>query len=193
MRTTSAILVLALGCTVGEDAPPSRSLLDLESALLVATRDRLQVCLHLDPDIIAQTDALASRLRADLVALRAHPDWHAAGLERGDVTVAAGCPGAPVLEAAVDGKGAGGAVLGPGLTSTPSPYRLHLHALGDARASVVLGDLASARAIAELVPVDEHRVAEVSTALVVRASALGTAVFQQETLAPSLGLRAPSP
>jgi hypothetical protein len=73
---------------------------------------------------------------------------------------------------------------------TPSPFRTHVHVIADARAVTVLGDQPFARALAEVVHVDEHRVAEVSTALVVSASALGTEAFRMQALAECIGLAA---
>jgi hypothetical protein len=53
----------------------------------------------------------------------------------------------------------------------------------------ILGGRPYGRAIAELTQIDEHRLAEVSTAIVIRASALGTEAFRSDALAQSLGLR----
>jgi hypothetical protein len=187
-RSISWLVVLAVGCEV-PDVPyhDDNSVLDLSSALLVKTRDRLRVCMQVDPALDAES--LAATLRDDLAYLRQHPDWAPAGLDHGGVEVAIGCPGTRLVDTAIDGKGAGGALVGPGLTTAPSPYRVHLHVLGDARAVGVLGDQPFARAIAELATVDEHRVAEVSTALVVRASSLGSDSFRNLALAQCLGLR----
>ena len=188
MTRTISLLVVLAACEVPDVAyHDDNSVLDLSSALLVKTRDRLSVCMQLDPALDAA--ALVATLRDDLAHLRQHPDWALSGLDHGGVEVTIGCPGARLVDAPMDGKGAGGALVGPGLTTAPSPYRVHLHVLGDARAATVLGDQPFARAIAELATVDEHRVAEVSTALVVRASALGSDSFRNLALAQCLGLR----
>jgi hypothetical protein len=185
MRTITWLVALATGCTVGADEPHhDHDLLDLSSALLVTTRDRLRICMQVDPALDAAP--LASALRDDLARLRAHRDWVPAGLDRSAFEVVLGCPG-PLLDTPVDGKHPGA------VTTEPSPYRVHLHVLAEARAATALGDLLFARAIAELAPVDHHRVAEVSTALVVRASALGTDDFRNLALAQSLGLRTELP
>ena len=190
-RLMISLLALA-GCTVGEHghAPSTAEpVLDLTTALLVHSRDRLQVCLQIDPLLADQTASLVARLEDDLALLRAaHPDWHASGLDRGAISVEVGCPGGAVVEGPIDAKGAGGAVLGPGLMPAPSPFRTHVHVIADARATTVLGDQAFARALAEVAPVDEHRVAEVSTALVVPASALGSEAFRMQALAECIGL-----
>ena len=53
----------------------------------------------------------------------------------------------------------------------------------------MLGDERAIRARAELTQVDDHVMAEVSTALVIRASDLGTSSFQETWLPTGLGLR----
>ena len=180
--------ILMLGCTVGEEAHHD-DVLDLNSALLVGARDRLQVCLQLDPALAAQTDQLAAKLRADLLALRAaHPSWRVAGLDRGEPRVVVGCPAGAAIAQQIDEKGIDGAVIGPGLRSAPTLSRTHVHVITDEVAARVLGERTFARAIAELAVVDDHRVAEVSTALIVRASAIGSDAFRRDALAQSIGL-----
>lgn len=187
-----AAVAIIVGCTVGEDPHEREGVLDLGSALLVTSRDRLEVCLHVAPTLAAHAEDYATRLRADLALLQAqHPDWHAAGLGHDSFAVVVGCPESSVPLALIDDKGAGGAVMGPGVQAAPSRFRAYIHVLDDA--STVLGERPFGRAIAELVVVDEHRVAEVSTALVVRATALGTAAFRADALAQSIGLSAIDP
>jgi hypothetical protein len=196
IRLDVTILALSIAaCTVGEEHHhDDDGVLDLSSALLVKTRDRLAVCMQLDPLLADQAPAFAATLRADLAQLGgSHPDWRIAGLDRGDVDVAIGCPGGALAAAPLDGKGTAGAVLGPGVSAAPSRFRTHVHVIADARAEAILGDQPFARAIAELAVVDEHRVAEVSTAIVVRASALGTEPFRTQALAQSVGLREVTP
>jgi hypothetical protein len=194
-RLIVPVLALSLaGCTVGESGhlpTNDEPVVDLSTALLVHSRDRLQLCLQIDPLLADQSASLVARLSEDVALLRAaHPDWQASGLDHGAVSIEIGCPGAAVVERAIDPKGAGGEVLGPGYMATPSPYRTHVHVIADSRAASVLGDRPFARALAELAQVDEHRVAEVSTALVVPASALGTEAFRMQALAESVGLQA---
>lgn len=179
MRNIVIILVaLVISCIVGEEQPhEEHPVIDLDSALLVRWRDRLEVCVD-----GAGADAAAATLRAELAALRAeHPNWRTAGLDRGEINVVVGCPrGAPMAQG-TDFKGAGGIVKGPGLREAPTPFRLHVHVVAEA-------DTPFARAIAELAVVDEHRVAEVSTALVVHAPALASSDLGPQ-LAGALGLR----
>jgi hypothetical protein len=192
-RFSSVLAVSLVACMVGDSDHPEADedeLLDLSSALLVRSRDHLQLCLQLDPLLADQAPTLLARLTDDLALLRAaHPDWQASGFDRGGVAVDLGCPGNVLIDAPIDAKGTGGVVLGPGLMATPSPYRTHIHVIADARAQTVLGEEPYVRALAELVSVDEHRVAEVSTAVVVRASSIGTDAFRMQALAESLGLQ----
>lgn len=194
-RLDLSLLALSIvACTVGEEHHHDDGVLDLSTALLVSTRDRLAVCLQLDPALGGDAEAIRAQLAADLTRLGgSHPDWQIAGLDRGALEVEVGCPGGALAGEPLDGKGAAGAVLGPGVSAAPSRFRTHVHVLADARAAAVLGDRPFARAIAELAIVDEHRVAEVSTAIVVRASALGTETFRTQALAQSVGLREVSP
>lgn len=176
-------------CIVGDTHVEDEGVLDLDSALLVRSRDRLEVCVQVDPALAGQTDHFANLLRADLRRLQTtHPDWRAAGLD-GDFAVVVGCPGDAIASQLADDKGTFGAVIGPGLRAAPSQFRVHVHVMGDATAAVVLGDRPFARAIAELAVVDEHRIAEVSTAVIVRAPLLGGDEFRGDALAQSLGLR----
>ena len=191
--TIAALAIIIVACTVGDEHHHDESddgPLDLDSALLVDSRDHLAVCLQVDATLTADAPRLAAQLHADLMALRsAHTDWRAAGLDTGEVAVTIGCPGGLVPTGAIDTKGAGGAVIGPGLRAAPTPFRTYVHVIPDATATTVLADRLFGRAIAELAAVDEHRVAEVSTAIVIRASALGTAEFRADALAQAIGLR----
>ena len=191
----SPVALALMSCMVGDEGrypdDDADGVVDMSSALLVSTRDHLDICVQVDPLIADRAGELVGRVQVDVTHLaEAHPDWAAAGLDHGAISVVAGCPGAATIDAPIDAKGTAGVVLGPGFTTEPSPFRLHVHVIADARATAVLGDALYARALAELAPLDEHRVAEVSTALVVPVSALGTEAFRMRALAESLGLPA---
>jgi len=183
-------LAVIVGCTIGEefDAPEEEEP-TFDNALLVRSRDHLAVCLQVDPVLAANTDQYITQLRTDLQVLQArHPDWHVGGLGQNTFEIVVGCPGDGVIPELIEDKGTGGAVIGPGLRSAPTPFRTHVHVLGDAKANI-LGGRPYGRASAELTQIDEHRLAEVSTAIVIRASALGTEAFRSDALAQGLGLR----
>lgn len=186
----SFALAIIVGCTIGEELDvPEEDEPAFDNALMVRSRDHLAVCLQVDPALAANTDAYVAQLRIDLQVLQSrHPDWHVGGLGQNTFEIVVGCPGDGVIPQLIDDKGTGGAVIGPGLRSAPTPFRTHVHVLGDAKATV-LGDRPYGRAIAEMTQIDEHRLAEVSTAIVIRASALGTDAFRHDALAQSLGLR----
>lgn len=189
----AAVLALGISCIMGEEHAQEHEHgpeLDPSSPLLVSSRDRLEVCMQVDTNLRSGVDQLVASLRADLQTLSTtHPDWRAAGFDHSEVTIAVGCPGDVSATTAIDAKGAGGVVLGPTDGSEPSPYRTHVHVIEDARAAAVLGDQPFARAVAEVMLVDEHTVAEVSTAILVRKSALGSKEFRDFALTEGVGLR----
>jgi hypothetical protein len=129
---------------------------------------------------------LLGALKSDLALLRErHPLWEKSGFGQAPVRVQLGCPGAAMPSARLESKGA---LLGPGLSARPSPFRTFLYVLDDAQAQEVLGKEQAIRARAELLKVEDHVLAEVSTALVVRASDLGTPAFQETWLPTGVGL-----
>lgn len=158
-----------------------------ESALLVNDRQSLAVCVQLDPALEGPRKAEILRtLEKDLVAVRSsHPDWEFARYGQEPVRVQLGCPGAVWPQKLMEK----GSVVGPGTTMTPSEFRTFVYVVDDAKASAVLGTEEAAQGIAELMREDEHVLVEVSSALVVRASALGTSSFQQRWLPMGVGLK----
>jgi hypothetical protein len=158
-----------------------------QNALLVAERRALQLCVQLDPALEGQSEQLLQALEQDVAALaEAHPDWQSAGFGRAPVRIQRGCPGSAMPSGRMQSKGE---KLGPGFTARPSPFRTFVHILGEARAQEVLGEEPAVRAHAELMRVEDHMAAEVSTSLVIRASALGTEAFRQTWLPTGMGLK----
>jgi hypothetical protein len=126
-------------------------------------------------------------LKSDVAAIKErHPLWEKAGFGQAPVRVQRGCPGAAMPSGRLESKGA---MVGPGVSARPSPFRTFVYIVDDAKAQEVLGEQPAIRARAELMKVEDHVLAEVSTALVVRASALGTSSFQETWLTTGLGLR----
>jgi hypothetical protein len=82
-----------------------------------------------------------------------------------------------------------GAQVGPGLSLRPSPFRTFVYVLDEAKAQEVLGEEQAIRARAELMEVSDHQMVEVSTALVIRASALGTTALREQWLPMGVGLQ----
>jgi hypothetical protein len=183
-----SVLVLGVRCAGElEDTPSEDSHVLLDNALLVAERRGLQLCVELAPSLEGQSQELMEKLEADVAALGAsHPLWERAGFARAPVRLQRGCPGAALPAGRLESKGG---MAGPGVTARPSPFRTYLYVLDDAQAQQVLGDEPAIRARAELMKVEDHVLAEVSTALVIRASALGTPDFQQTWLPTGVGLR----
>jgi hypothetical protein len=142
---------------------------------------------ELDPALKDRSEELLGALRADLAALeQSHSDWRKAGLGRAPVRVQLGCPGKAMPSGRLESKGA---QVGPGLSLRPSPFRTFVYVLDEAKAQEVLGTEQALRARAELMEVGDHQMVEVSTALILRASALGTDSLREQWLPMSMGLR----
>jgi hypothetical protein len=183
-----SVLVLGVRCAGEPDDTGSEdSHLLLDNALLVAERRGLQLCVELAPSLEGRSQELMETLKADVAALEArHPLWEKAGYAQAPVRLQRGCPGAALPAGRLESKGG---LAGPGVRARPSPFRTFLYVLDDAQAQEVLGDEPAIRARAELMKVEDHVLAEVSTALVIRASALGTPAFRETLLPTGVGLR----
>jgi hypothetical protein len=181
------VLVLGVRCGTNEESDHEHSLLTFESGLLVKDRSALQVCVQMDPALEgARSQELLQTLERDLTAVKeSHPDWQKARFDRAAPRVVLGCPGGAWPEAKLEKGG----VVGPGVTRHPSPFRTFIYVLDDAKANAVLGDLESGQMIAELMWEDEDSLVEVSSALIVRASVLGTSSFRELAFPQGLGLR----
>ncbi|OJT21879.1 hypothetical protein BO221_24260 [Archangium sp. Cb G35] len=180
------MLVLGVRCAGMEEVESEHPHLMLDNALLVAERTGLQVCVELAPSLKERSGELLGALKSDLALLRErHPLWEKSGFGQAPVRVQLGCPGAAMPSERMERKGA---LVGPGVSERPSPFRTFLYVLDDARAQAVLGKEEPIRARAELMKVEDHVLAEVSTALVIRASDLGTPSFQETWLPTGVGL-----
>ncbi len=188
-----SVLVLGVRCA-GELEETDGAHLTLDSALLVAERRGLQLCVELDPSLEGRSQELLEALKSDVATLEAsHPLWEKAGYARAPVRIQRGCPNAGLPAGRLESKGA---MAGPGVSEHPSPFRTFVYVLDETRAQEVLGDEPAIRARAELMKVEDHVLAEVSSSLVIRASALGTSSFQETWLPTGLGLpalREPAP
>src|SRR5687767_7369983 len=106
---------LAAACTPADHRDKPVSVIDPGAALLVAPRDHLAGRIPPDP-ALGPPEPPAARVRDDLARLALdHPDWSPAGLARAAPSVAIGCPGAASVDRAIDPKGTGGDLLGPGM------------------------------------------------------------------------------
>jgi len=183
---------LVSGCATGDhDDDDHDHVFDTSTALLVSSRHQLRVCLQPDSALAADAASLAARLTADLEWLaRFHPVWRVAGLDIGAADVAVGCPGSSAIEEPIATVRPH---LGRGGVDLPSPFRLYVYAMEESHANRVLGSETAARAPAELARQGDHVIAEVSTAVIARAAALGTPAMRELTLPDALGLPALSP
>jgi hypothetical protein len=181
-----SVLVLGVRCGPELEVEHEHAHLTMDNALLVAERRALQVCVELDPALEGRGEELLGALKQDLDALaQSHPDWQSAGLGQAPLRVQLGCPSAAIPSGRLEPKGA---EAGPGLRSRPSPFRTFVYLLDEAKAQEVLGAQPAVRARAESMQVGEHQMLEVSTALVIRASALGTSALRETWLPAGVGL-----
>jgi hypothetical protein len=190
VHVTAMLGVLGLGVRcAGEEASeePGHAHVVFEGGLLVDQRQALQLCVELAPGLEDRGEELLRRLQADVASLEGtHPDWDVARYRRAPVRLQRGCPGQGLPKRRLEGKGES---LSAGPTLSPSPFRTFVYVLDDASADEVLGGQEAVRARAETMRVDDHVMVEVSTALVVRASSLGTASLREAWLPMSMGLR----
>ena len=167
--------------------------LDLDSGLLVSTREDFQVCAEVAGPLERDQAALAGRLETALRTVREHRDWAAAGLGARPASVTLGCPSASA-PAALDAPPANEHDNPVEPVDEPSPYRVWVYVLDDASADRLLGrSVNSALAPAEHIAAGGHGVAEVSTAVYVRASHLDDPDFARTTLTAAAGLATDAP
>ncbi|NMO21488.1 hypothetical protein HPC49_31690 [Pyxidicoccus fallax] len=183
----SGIVFAAVHC--GGEAPaniPEGDVhFDDKSALLTTNRDALRLCVREAPGLRGG-GRVTERLDASLKALDAHPDWAAARFGAKTPTVEAGCPGPALPLARIEPKES---IVGPGPTTKPGRFRTFIHVLDEKTADVVLGERKAERAVAEFLRVDDHILAEVTTALVVRESYLDDPEFASRWLSQAVGLQ----
>ena len=184
----SGMVLAAVRC--GGEAPPNVLEDDVhftdQSALLTTNRDALRLCVREAPSLRASGSRVTERVAASLKAVGAHPDWAAARFGSKTPTVEAGCPGPELALERLEPKES---IVGQGRTSKPGRYRTVIHVLDEKTADRVLGERQAERAPAEFLRVDDHVLAEVTTALVVRESYLDDPEFTSRWLAQAVGLQ----
>lgn len=157
---------------------------DTTSGLLVTTRPTLRMCVE-NGDRAGDPDVRAGLL-AGLDLVRAEPNWaDAYGRVRVDPAHALqfGCPAPRMPERA--GRAA---LAGPGVTDTPSAFRVWVYVLDDPGADRILGAGQSAGlATAELMR-EQNSAWPVSTALLIRRSRLADPQAVARGLGAALGL-----
>ena len=185
LAAMAAVLGAAAGA-LAHGAAPAHAELTPENGLLVSTRDDFRMCVHTTDGVDDPRQARAD-LTAGLARAQNHPDWQAAF----------GAPPAPTRAAAADdcpdvrlpARLDRTAMLGPGITETPSPYRTWVHILDDRTADRLLGkEVPTGTVTAEAMPDGEHHAAAVSTAVLVRRDALTDKRFHLGPLTRGIGL-----
>jgi hypothetical protein len=187
-HVAAMLSVLVIGVRCGAETEEfEHAHFTTQNALLITERSSLQVCVELDPALEDRSEELLGVLKADLAVLeQSHSDWRKAGLGRAPVSVQLGCPGKATPSGRLESKGA---QVGPGLSLRPSPFRTFVYVLDETKAQEVLGEEQVIRARAELMEVGGHQMVEVSTALILRASAVGTATLREQWLPMGIGLK----
>ncbi|HEY0607147.1 MAG TPA: hypothetical protein VGD58_29780 [Herpetosiphonaceae bacterium] len=157
-----------------------------DSGLLVNTRASLRACMVTSAATSTHANAIAQRVARNFEQVRRHKDWERAGLGKAIPAIETGCAGAKAPTQALEK----GALVGPGVTKNPTPFRTVIMVLDDAAADTVLGKGTSAGLFPyELMAVEEHEFVEVTSGLVVRESFLSSADFADPYLSLALGLQ----
>ncbi|AEI63335.1 hypothetical protein [Corallococcus macrosporus] len=185
----SGVVLAAVRCGGPEDphAHDDATEFNVQSALLTRNRDALRLCVQESASLRGSAARINERLGASLRAVSNHPDWAAARFGDRKPTIEQGCPGPALALERLEPKES---IIGPGLALKASRYRTFIHVLDEKTADVVLGERQVDRAPAEFLRVDDHVLAEVSTALVVRESYLDHPEFAARWLAGAVGLQA---
>jgi hypothetical protein len=189
--TLMAIVGVAVVLAVIAGTSPRPTHFDLNSGLFVSTRDNFAVCVEVAAVLRPDRAALVDRLDSALETVRRHRDWVTAGLGTGKPSVTLGCPTAEP-PANLHRAASGDWPARHSAEQEPSPYRLWMYVLDDAAADQLLGrDANAASAAAEYMAVGDDRMAEVSTAVFVRAGYLADPAFAGNELTAAAGLRPP--
>ncbi|NVJ17946.1 hypothetical protein [Myxococcus sp. AM010] len=185
----SGVVLAAVRCGNPEDthAPDDASQFNVHSALLTSNRDALRLCVRESASLRGSAARITERLGASLRTVSGHPDWEAARFGGKAPTIEQGCPGPALALERLEPKES---IIGPGVALKPGRYRTFIHVLDEKTADVVLGERQVDRAPAEFLRVDDHVLAEVSTALVVRESYLDHPEFAARWLTGAVGLQA---
>ncbi|HEX6287547.1 MAG TPA: hypothetical protein VFZ66_00075 [Herpetosiphonaceae bacterium] len=156
-----------------------------DSGLLVNTRASLRTCMVTAPGLASKAPAIAQQLARGLEKVRQHRDWEPAGLGRAIPNIERACAGAQIPTRALEK----GSVVGPGMTTNPTPFRSVIFVLDEATADQVLGKGTNAGLFPfEMMAVGEHESVEVTSGLVVREGFVESADFADPYLSLALGL-----
>jgi len=164
---------------------PVKAELNMETNLLVNTRDRFRVCFQAESGVSA---AAKEKLVGTMNKLRSQrtADWEWADLGRSVPVLEQGCPGASFPPNAT----AGAAAIGRGRTTAPGPHRTTIFVISDATADALWGPKANADIIPYELMCFSHECASVTSGLVVRESFLDHPDFLDPWLSISLGMAA---
>lgn len=189
LAAMAAVVGTAAGA-VAYGAQPAHAELTPESGLLVSNRSDYRMCVHI-ADGVRDPGKARAEVTAGLAHVQQHPDWKAAfGASPAPARLAAAddCPSVRLPD-----RLQRGAMVGPGVTEDPSPYRTWVHVLDERTADRLLGEgVPSATVTAEAMPAGERHAAAVSTAVLVRRGHLDDAAFRDGALTEAVGLQSQS-
>lgn len=183
----AAMAIILVGFTVIWTNSMVHAKVDLDSPLLVNTRDSLRVCTTVAPKLETQRMDVAQQLTERMQRLQTtHPDWD---------KVYDKVTSAPSFETDCTATiptnlfdPADATAVGRGLVKKPSPFRAIVLVLDEDTADMVLGTLDVSHAAYEMMQVSEYEAVEVTNALVVRNSFIGTQEFVEQYLSVAVGL-----
>ncbi|HEX6292739.1 MAG TPA: hypothetical protein VFZ66_26380 [Herpetosiphonaceae bacterium] len=163
-----------------------------DSPLLVSNRSSLQVCAQVAPALQGKSSTIMNRLNERMETLRAtHPKWNEVyGLSVASPRFNSNCT-VKIPTTLLDE--ADPWAVGKGFTNHPSQFRAVVLVLDDKTADVVLGNLNVKHAAYEMMQISEHEAVEVTNALVVRESYLGTQEFVDQYMSVAVSLEPVKP
>lgn len=164
---------------------PAKAELNMETNLLVSTRDRFRVCLQTDSGV---STAAREKLVGSMNKLHSQRtgDWEWADLGNRVPVLEQGCPGANFPPNA----NAGAAAIGRGRTTAPGPHRTTIFVVSDATADAMWGPKGNVDIIPYELMCFSHECASVTSGLVVRESFLDHPDFLDPWLSISVGMAA---
>jgi hypothetical protein len=165
--------------------------LDLHSPLLLNTRKNLRICAQVEPKLAGHRQEIMARITAGLENVRSNnPYWEKAYGSTAAPSVESACavsiPASLVDESDIN-------AVGPGITSNPLPFRTVLVVVSDETASFVLGNRIAALVPYEMMKISDHEIIQVTSALIVRESALADPRVLRQYMPVAIGLSPEQP
>lgn len=167
--------------------------LDLNSPLLVNTRTRLHLCVGVSPELQPRNLEIRERLQTSLHTLKnTNPHWNIVyGADNEVPTLENNCK--LNIPAGSLSKDYNANAVGLGNVTNPTPYRTVFLVLDEQRADLVLGSAKVMLIPYEMMLISEHENVEVTTAVVLRESAIEDSEIIELHLPIGMGLEPARP